>query len=858
MKRFSLLWLLTAIIALTAKADIEVSVSDLLYSINTSDNTARLTLGRAFAGDLEIPSEIEHDGIKYNVTAIGNDAFSYSSSLLSVKIPNTITEIGDGAFHSCEQLADVDIASSVTKIGIAAFAGCKKLTHISLPESVVEIGRSIFEGCSSLETVKLNDNIKVIPAAAFCFCDQLKEIKLPTSLIELSPNELYMNGAFQECTSLTEIELPGTLKIIGDKAFQHTGLTSITIPESVTEIGRGALSYCQSLESAILPEGLKILHDGLFAYCQALKSIKIPDSVEGIGSDYLYNLVGVFQQCRNLEKATLGTSLKTIKPHSFSGCNKLGAIDFPASLDSIHHSAFANCALTTVNIGKDVSYIGENAFYNCPITSFTIDPTNTHLAFDGKILYNYDKTVLIDFIGNTDDITELFIPSAITKIPVYILTDLTNLTAINVAQGNETYTSHNGILYNHDMTTLLRCPRGYTGHFKLPETVTDINDYGFKECTHLSGIDLGDNLQSIGMEAFSGCQFTGIILGENINTLHNKAFARCNRLKEIIIPSSITTIEPGTFQYCDSLSYVKLPDNLKTIGHNAFQGCSGLTNISIPESVTEIGFDAFGECVNLKSVYIYNPVPPQISGSLVPYEISSQCILYVPNGSESTYASTYSYFQLKIKPINPTDEKLVYHATLPQTNEEWNFTSICCGLTENIDNNETYTLTLRIKGSEKNIETLIQIFGLTDRWFSITDQWETYTIVFNGKDSSRSRATKGFLNIFLFNYSGDIFISNATLIPSSSSDNIVYNSDFSELGMDGWSISNSSGDNISAELIPDDTTTAITELPAVTSTETYSVYGLDGQMIMHTTDRSQLTTLRPGIYIVNGKKILVK
>ena len=167
MKRFSLLWLLTAIIALTAKADVEVSVSDLLYSINTSDNTARLTLGRAFAGDLEIPSEIEHDGIKYNVTAIGNDAFSYSSSLLSVKIPNTITEIGDGAFTNCEQLADVDIASSVTKIGIAAFAGCIKLTHISLPESVVEIGRSIFEGCSSLETVKLNDNIKVIPAAAF-------------------------------------------------------------------------------------------------------------------------------------------------------------------------------------------------------------------------------------------------------------------------------------------------------------------------------------------------------------------------------------------------------------------------------------------------------------------------------------------------------------------------------------------------------------------------------------------------------------------------------------------------------------------------------------------------------------------
>lgn len=508
MKRFSLLWLLTAIIALTAKADVEVSVSDLLYSINTSDNTARLTLGRAFAGDLEIPSEIEHDGIKYNVTAIGNDAFSYSSSLLSVKIPNTITEIGDGAFTNCEQLADVDIASSVTKIGIAAFAGCKKLTHISLPESVVEIGRSIFEGCSSLETVKLNDNIKVIPAAAFHECDQLKEIKLPTSLIELSPNELYMAGAFQECTSLTEIELPGTLKIIGDKAFQHTGLTSITIPESVTEIGREALSYCQSLESAILPEGLKILHDGLFAYCQALKSIKIPDSVEGIGSDYLYNLVGVFQQCRNLEKATLGTSLKTIKPHSFSGCNKLGAIDFPASLDSIHHSAFANCALTTVNIGKDVSYIGGNAFYNCPITSFTIDPANTHLAFDGKILYNYDKTVLIDFIGNTDDITELFIPSAITEIPVYILTDLTNLTAINVAQGNETYTSRDGILYNHDMTTLLRCPRGYTGHFKLPETVTDINDYGFKECTHLSGIDLGDNLQSIGMGAFSGCQFT--------------------------------------------------------------------------------------------------------------------------------------------------------------------------------------------------------------------------------------------------------------------------------------------------------------------------------------------------------------
>lgn len=138
----------------------------------------------------------------------------------------------------------------------------------------MEIGSSIFEGCSSLETVKPERQYKSDSCRSILFCDQLKEIKLPKSLIELSPNELYRNGAFQECTSLTEIELPGTLKIIGDRAFQHTGLTSITIPESVTEIGGGALSYCQSLESAILPEGLKILHDGLFAYCQALKSIK--------------------------------------------------------------------------------------------------------------------------------------------------------------------------------------------------------------------------------------------------------------------------------------------------------------------------------------------------------------------------------------------------------------------------------------------------------------------------------------------------------------------------------------------------------------------------------------------------------
>ena len=201
--------------------------------------------------DLVIPDD---------ATSIGDCAFCNYSNLTSITIPNSITSIGRNAFGNCSNLASVTISDGVTSIGGSAFMNCSNLTSITIPDSVTSIGSSAFRDCSRLESITLsfigarkNGVIDTHFGYIFGANSHYSNYEyIPTTLknVIITDASSISNYAFNGCHGLTSITIPNSVTTIGVSAFSGCqSLTSITIPDSVTTIGDSAFIGCSNLEN---------------------------------------------------------------------------------------------------------------------------------------------------------------------------------------------------------------------------------------------------------------------------------------------------------------------------------------------------------------------------------------------------------------------------------------------------------------------------------------------------------------------------------------------------------------------------------------------------------------------------------
>ena len=202
-------------------------------------------------------------------------------------------------------------------------------------------------------------------------------ITIPNSVTEIE------DGAFCCCRDLISINIPNNVTSIGFEAFRESrNLTSIIIPNSVTTIGIGAFSYCTSLTSVTIGDGVTSIGNSAFSGCISLTGVTIPDSVTEIEKSTFRDCSSLtrvtigngvtsigdnaFYSCKNLTSVTIGDSVKMIGNQAFYSCSSLTSVIIPDSVTEIDHVAFSSCSgLTSITISSNVTRIGSNAFNNC-------------------------------------------------------------------------------------------------------------------------------------------------------------------------------------------------------------------------------------------------------------------------------------------------------------------------------------------------------------------------------------------------------------------------------------------------------------------------------------------------------------
>ena len=213
----------------------------------------------------EAKSFIIPDGVK----SIGNRAFDYCYSLISISIPNSVTSIGDESFIDCSSLSNLVIPNSVTSIGAWAFDGCKSLRSFVIPDSVTSIGYGAFSYCSSLSSLVIPDSVTSIGDSAFEDCTSLSSLVIPDGVTSIR------DYVFSGCSSLSNLVIPNSVTSIGDSAFSGcSSLSSLVIPDSVTCIGFGAFEGCSSLRDIVIPNSVNDIEDRAFEGCNFPDNLK--------------------------------------------------------------------------------------------------------------------------------------------------------------------------------------------------------------------------------------------------------------------------------------------------------------------------------------------------------------------------------------------------------------------------------------------------------------------------------------------------------------------------------------------------------------------------------------------------------
>lgn len=370
--------------------------------------------------------------------------------------------------------------------------------------------------------------------------------------------------------------------------------------------------------------------------------VQIPSQVSYEGTVYTVTKIGAraFYECAELTSVRLPDNIIEIGDDAFIRCRKLKDINIPKNLQRLGEMVFVLCeGIEELALPKTLTEIGEGAFYECKsLRTLTVEEGNPkYLAEDG-VLFNHDKTTLILFPAQ-NGMTHYDIPATVTTIEVaaFCVSKLKSVTLPPML--TKIGTAAFALMDQLESIT-------------IPSSVTTIGNGAIGACACLKEIYVSDGVQSIGTQAFSeNPSLVKVHLPDGLTRIEGWLFKGCTSLSEVNIPEGVEYIGMDAFRDCQSLTEITIPDKVEIVGWDAFSGCSGLKKITIGRSVTELVAGTFYGCDNIREVrsYIEEPFNVRDSdqmydgvvqiGRCFPEVVTQEATLYVPHGTIEKYRS---------------------------------------------------------------------------------------------------------------------------------------------------------------------------------------------------------------------------
>lgn len=513
--------------------------------------------------NLVIPSEVDGYPI-YGIYDFG----SYNSVVKFITIPDTVEVIHPDALNCLGKLQEIIVSKgnqnfaskdgALYSNGLTSFIYCpinktsltipKETSAINglLPETVtveknsahfVNVKGVIYNAAKTKiiyanKTVSgaytMPTTVKEIKEEAFAECKKLTSVKFSNSVTNIS------YCAFGNCTALKTVTLPTKLKTIGTSAFQNSGVTSVTLPNTVTKVDDFAF-FGSKLATLKIGTGLKTIGSSAFAYTP-IKSLTIPGNVKTISGS-------AFTECKKLTTLTLKNGITTINSAAFSECTALKAVTIPNSVTKLGSSAFSgDTALTTVILGNKIPTIEEFTFISTAIKEIAI-PDSVKSIDEGAF-------------WNCKSLKKMTIGAGLEDLNLYSMTNCDNLTNITVSKTNKKFTAANGMIYTKNKKTVYLAP---ATSFKptFLTTTTKIGDEAFNSNSTVRNVNIPKTVTEIGYSAFWNCdKLTKVTIPSSVKTISSAAFGNCRNLISITIPKSVTKIDDFAFVYCGNLKNV--------------------------------------------------------------------------------------------------------------------------------------------------------------------------------------------------------------------------------------------------------------------------------------------------------------
>ena len=353
------------------------------------------------------------------LTRIGECAFADSRYLHSVTIPGSVTEIGEGAFIQ-SNLDTVVIENGVTDLGRQMFRRCPYLTSVTLPSSLRTIGYACFYDCYNLNGLVLPEGLTRIEESAL-WGVYLPELTIPSSVSYIGKNAL--DGGGKKNVYLTSLEHLCSIEFGGDSflldnADVHIGgtlTTSVTVPASVTEIGPYTFSRWNALESVSFAGSISSIGEGAFFVCNGLETVTLPNTVTEIGAYAFYF-------CPKLSTISLPYTVRTIGDEAFCLCSSLESVTIPQNVESLGMGAFwQSTGLRYVEFwSSPLTSISENLFYGCTNLTEVSMPSDMNVTEIGASAFR------------ETNLSTIVIPGGVTKIESYAFDSCASLRSVSL------------------------------------------------------------------------------------------------------------------------------------------------------------------------------------------------------------------------------------------------------------------------------------------------------------------------------------------------------------------------------------------------------------------------------------------